>query len=150
MRGQLALGAILTIGFALAGLGLAGCGRGGEEPTAAAPPATTQTVNGNVQQVTLTADAAQKLGIKTQPASAPAPYTTGKAAVPLAAVIYDPDGASWTYANPQPLTYVRQSITIDHIDGSQAVLREGPAPGTAVVIVGAPELLGIEYGVGEE
>jgi hypothetical protein len=70
--------------------------------------------------------------------------------VPLAAVIYDPDGASWTYGNPQPLTYVRQSIAIDHIDSNQAVLRDGPAPGTAVVIVGAPELLGIEYGVGEE
>jgi hypothetical protein len=48
------------------------------------------------------------------------------------------------------LSYVRRSIAIDHVEGDRAVLRDGPAPGTSVVTVGAPELLGIEYGVGEE
>jgi hypothetical protein len=36
------------------------------------------------------------------------------------------------------------------IDGDRAILSDGPAPGTEVVTVGAAELLGTEYEVGEE
>ena len=35
---------------------------------------------------------------------------------------------------------------VDRIDGERAILAKGPAPGTAVVTVGATELWGVEYG----
>jgi hypothetical protein len=46
--------------------------------------------------------------------------------------------------------FVRESIDVIEIDGDQALLSDGPAPGTEVVTVGAAEILGTEYEVGEE
>jgi hypothetical protein len=46
--------------------------------------------------------------------------------------------------------FVRHDIRVDEIEGSRAVLGDGPGAGTAVVTVGAPELWGIEYGEIEE
>jgi hypothetical protein len=66
--------------------------------------------------------------------------------VPHGAVVYDAQGKTWVYANPEPLVFVRQPINIDYIEGDRAVLSDGPAPGTAVVIVGAAELFGAEHG----
>ena len=51
--------------------------------------------------------------------------------VPDAAVVYDPEGQTFTYSSPKPLTYVRHDITVDHIDGTKAVLKKGPPAGTA-------------------
>src|SRR6266508_550933 len=70
--------------------------------------------------------------------------------VPYAAVLYDERGDTWAFTSPQPLTYLRQHIEIDFIEGDTAVLSDGPAVGTTVVTVGAAELLGTELGVGEE
>jgi hypothetical protein len=63
----------------------------------------------------------------------------------LAAVLYDDNGVSWVYTSPESLTFVRQRVVIDHVDGDNAVLRSGPPPGTPVVTVGGAELLGTEY-----
>lgn len=68
--------------------------------------------------------------------------------VPYASIIYDKNGDEWTYVSPEPAVYVRESIDIAYIDGDKVFLIEGPEPGTAVVTVGAAELLGIEYKVG--
>jgi hypothetical protein len=70
--------------------------------------------------------------------------------VPVPALVYDPEGSSWVYTNPAPLTYIRAAVVVDHVEGDNAILRTGPPLGTAVVSVGAQELLGAEYGVGEE
>ena len=67
--------------------------------------------------------------------------------IPLAAVLYDKDGKTWTYTTSEPLTFVPQEVVIARIDGDTAILTSGPAPGTEVVTVGAAELLGAEYGV---
>ena len=67
--------------------------------------------------------------------------------VPYAAVIYDVSGQAWVYTNPEPLTFVRQSISIDYIEGDFAFLTEGPDAGTEVVVVGGAELYGAETGV---
>ena len=66
--------------------------------------------------------------------------------VPHAAVLYDAKGKTWVYTNPEPLVFVRHAVSVDYIDGDRVVLSDGPAPGTAVVTVGASELLGTEYG----
>ena len=93
-------------------------------------------------QITLTADAAKRIDLKT----AEVESDGGDTVIPYAAVLYDPDGATWTYTSPKPLEYVRADITVKSIDGQRAILTKGPAPGTAVVTLGATELWGVEYG----
>lgn len=68
--------------------------------------------------------------------------------VPYSSIIYDVAGDCWLYANPEPLVFVRQKVTIERILGNVVVLSVGPEIGTAVVSVGAAELMGVEQKVG--
>jgi hypothetical protein len=101
-------------------------------------------------RVTLTESAAKRLDIQTDKIRDVELEGTMRRVIPYAAVLYDPDGDTWTYTNPEPLLYVRHHITVDSIDGEAAVLSEGPPSGTAVVIVGAAELYGSEVEFEEE
>jgi hypothetical protein len=103
----------------------------------------------DVRRVVLSPRAADRLGIKTEPVrEVPAPGGgSERRAVPVAALVYDNSGDTWVYTVSRPLTYVRQRVGVARIDGDLAILEGGPAPGTAVVTVGAAELLGSEYGV---
>lgn len=67
--------------------------------------------------------------------------------IPYAAVIYDVNGDTWVYYNPEPLVFIRAPITIDYIEDSLAYLTDGPAVNTSVVTVGGAELYGAEVGV---
>ncbi len=131
---------------------LAGCG---SAAPADVPPATvTQIAGSQVARLQLTGQAIQRLGIVVQPVRA-APAAKGQAGVreviPYPAVVYDTDGSTWVYANTAARTYARKPITIATIQGNVAVLSAGPPVGTAVVTVGAAELLGTEYDIsGEE
>ena len=69
--------------------------------------------------------------------------------VPFSSVIYDPTGKTWVYTNPESRVYVRHLITVDYIEGDNAVLWAGPPAGTAIVAVGAAELFGLEVGIGK-
>jgi hypothetical protein len=84
----------------------------------------------------------------TTPAPAP-PNPAGKARVivPYSAVVYDPSGHTYAFANTGPLTYVEVPVTVDHISGNSAYLVKGPKPGVKVVSVGAEELYGVQSGV---
>ncbi len=64
--------------------------------------------------------------------------------VPYSAVYYDAKGAAWVYVNTKPLTYERRRVGVERVVGNQAVLSDGPAPGTPVVSVGAALLYGAE------
>lgn len=103
----------------------------------------------DLSRVILTAEAAKRLGIETAPVRDAQVRETLRKVVPYSALIYDLHGETWVYTNPGPLTYVRESISVDYIDGDLAVLSKGPPSGTVVVTVGAPELYGTEFGVGE-
>lgn len=74
---------------------------------------------------------------------------SGPTVIPYSAVIYGLNGETWAYISPEPLTYMRYPITVDHIDGGQAFLSDGPPIGTPVVIVGASLLYGADTGVGK-
>lgn len=112
--------------------------------------ATVEPIEGSdVARVTLSEDAARRLDITTAPIAALG-GGTARTAMPYAAVLYDPNGDTWAYTNPEPLVFVRSPITVVTIQGNRAVLSDGPAAGTQVVTVGAAELLGTEYEVGEE
>lgn len=143
MKGIAVRRANRVIVLALVGLGLtlSACGGSSESPSPPAPAKITK-LAGGVEQITLTADAAKRIDVKT----AAVESDGGNTVIPYAAVLYDPDGAAWTYTSPKPLVFVRADITVDRIDGGRAILAKGPAPGTAVVTVGATELWGVEYG----
>lgn len=98
-----------------------------------------------LHRVVLTPEAAERLDIQTAKVHE---ETRGgrETVVPYAAVYYDVHGATWVYTNPEPLVFVRQRITVAHIDDDDAILSEGPLPGTRVVIVGVGELVGTEFG----
>jgi hypothetical protein len=148
--------AALLLAAALA-LGVSACSRGQTEETTTEGyrDATVEPVAGSdLSRVTLSAQAADRLGIKTAQVSLQRVAAAGQAAaarkvIPYSAVIYDESGDTWTFTSPRPLTYLRRHIAIDVITGDMAVLSEGPPVGTTVVTTGAAELLGTELGVGE-
>jgi hypothetical protein len=102
-----------------------------------------------LSRVILTAQAVKRLGIQTALVSDAQVGGTVRKVVPYSAVFYDLNGATWVYTNPAPRTFVRAHITVDSIDGDLAVLSDGPPTGTTVVTVGASELYGTEFGVGQ-
>ena len=101
----------------------------------------------DLKRVILTAKAAERLDIQTSQVHDEQVNGSKRKVVPYAAVIYDLQGATWLYTNPAPLTFVRESITVDFIEGDRAVLMNGPSSGTEVVVVGVSELYGTETGV---
>jgi hypothetical protein len=131
-------------------LPLAACGGSTSSGEEATGPATIEPIEGSdLTRITLTEEAAGRLDIQTgtvQEGQA-AGSATQQTTIPYAAVLYDPDGVTFTYTSPEPLVFVRQPITVDRIDGDLAFLTDGPPTGTAVVVVGAAELYGTELGI---
>jgi hypothetical protein len=120
----------------------------GSSEDAATEPATVEPVDGtDLSRVTLTDEAADRLDIQTASVEGGA---GGQIVMPYAALVYSPTGETWAYTNPEGLTFVRQEIVVDRIDGDRAVLSKGPAPGTKVATVGVAELYGAESGVGAD
>jgi hypothetical protein len=148
--GRLALMTVAVLALAGVIAGSATLAAQGEPPAdpQTEPPGRVEHVDGtNVDRVVLTAAAAARLAIATQPVREAQIAGVTRRVIPYAAVLYDANGDAWTYTNPEPLVFVRQRITVVSIQGDQAVLADGPAPGTPVVTVGAPELYGTEFGV---
>jgi hypothetical protein len=100
----------------------------------------------DLARLILTSDAVERLDIQTSDVLEAARSQT---LIPYAAVFYTAAGDTWTYTNPEPLTFVREAIVVDHIDGDRAFLSAGPPVGTAVVTLGSAELFGTETGVEE-
>jgi hypothetical protein len=130
-------------------LPLAGCGAGGEETAASAPePATVELVEGSeeLHLITLTDQAAKRLDVQTDVVTEQGKRTI----VPYAAIVYETDGETWVYTNPEGLSYVRAHVVVKAIEGDRAILTKGPTAGTEVVTVGVAELFGAEHGVGAD
>jgi hypothetical protein len=156
----------------IAGLQLVACGRTPASSQHVSPAHVEKIEGTSLSRITLTPKASERLGIETAFVAAlgssagtivsqgdtnrlqagvrlaRAASASGQIVVPYAAVIYDAHGDTWVYTNPQPLVYVRHRIEIDHIEGDRAVLKAGPAVGTAIVTLGTAELFGTEFGVG--
>jgi hypothetical protein len=130
----------------LACLALGACSSGGGEEEAQSPAKVVAVKGTGFSRVTITEDAARRIGLEV---AAVAAGPTGLQ-VPYGAVLYDPKGAASTFVQTGPFTYLRQPITLDHIDGGVAFLTAGPPVGTMVVTVGATELYGAENGVGDD
>lgn len=143
-----------AVAAALASLAAAGCLAGCASPSAtgatATPPAVVEQSAGHgMPRILLTQEAARRIGVHTEVVRDVDLNGTRQKVVPYAAVLYDANGDTYAYSNPENLVYVRVPLRIDHIDGDQAVLSDGPPGGTSLVTVGGTELLGSEFQVGE-
>src|SRR6476620_6689592 len=123
----------------VASFGLSACGQ-----SPAVPEGAVEGTTGNPRQVTVSEEAAERLGIETTEVKQ---GKAGRTAVPYAAVLYDANGDTWVYTNTQHLVFVRTQIKVNKIVGDVADLVEGPPSGTLVVTVGLAELFGAETGV---
>jgi hypothetical protein len=145
-RGSRWIGAVLVL--LVVPLLVSACGST-EADEAGAEPAVVEHVKGSdAVRVRLTAEAAKRLGIQTTAVRSRAGGSG--LVIPYDAVLYDPDGKTWTYTSPKPLVFQRQDIRVDRITGGSALLSEGPRAGARVVTVGAEEIWGVEYGGIEE
>jgi len=99
---------------------------------------------------TLTEDAARRLDIQTAAARDAEVNGAKRTVIPYAAIIYDTEGATWVYLNPEPLTFVRHPVAVDDIKGDQVFLSDALPSGSAVVTVGVAELYGAESEFEEE
>lgn len=140
----------------IAALGVAGLSWSANRPqperaAAVTEPGVAEDIQGSdVKRVILTEAASQRLGLKTEKVTAATSAGKQLKAMPYGALFYEPSGDTWAYTQVEPLVFVRQHLTVDHMDGDKVLMSEGPAVGTDVVTIGSAELAGVEYGVGEE
>jgi hypothetical protein len=131
-----------TVAVGLAAVPLSGCTETAAEAVDGYQPASLEPVEGaeDVKRVIFTAEGAQRTGLRT----ARVERRAGRRVVPYAAVLYDPDGKTFVYTSPSPLTFVRAKVGVDRIQGNLALLSKGPSVGTRVVTVGATQVHGAE------
>src|SRR5918994_1737156 len=98
----------------------------------------------SLNRLTLTDRAAERVGLETTSVAEQQVGGKIQKTIPYSAVIYDADGGTWAYTTSEHLTFVRDEISVERIDGDTAYLSDGPAAGTEVVTVGAAELVGLE------
>jgi hypothetical protein len=141
---------IVVLSLIVASLQLTACNSGKTPNAASEKPALIERIEGTeLNRVVLSAKAAQRLDIQTAPVREEEVDGAQRKVIPYSAVIYDLRGDTWAYTSPEPLTFVRQPIAIDYIEGDLAFLTEGPEVGVEVATVGVAELYGADTGVGK-
>ena len=131
-----------------AGVLLSSCGEASSgydyETASHHEPAKLEPIKGtDVQRVIFDAEGAKRVGLQTVPIR-----QNGQGmVVPSKAVIYDAEGKAYAYTAPEPLTFVRKEIVVDHVAGDSVVLSDGPPAGTEIVTVGAAQVYGTEFEV---
>lgn len=141
-----------AVSLMIAALALSACAKSTEAVSEKVEPATVEPLEGTgLNRLVLTAKAEERLGIETETVRelVVAGGQTSQRVVPFSALIYDTRGETLLYTRTEPLVFVRHPITVERIKDDLAILRDGPAPGTEVVTVGASELFGIEFGIGK-
>lgn len=149
MSRLLATGAVAVV----AALPVAGCAEVESETPEGYQPTKLEEVKANkalevegeeeLHSVTFTPEGARRIGLRT----APVRSDGGKLVMPYEALLYNATGATFAYTTTAPRTYLRVPVEVDRIDGDRVVLKGGPAPGTAVVTVGAAEVRGAELDI---
>ena len=69
--------------------------------------------------------------------------------IPRAAVLRDIHGVAWVYVNSGTQTFERRRVEVSFTTQEYSVLSQGPPVGTKVVVDGAAELFGTEFGAGK-
>ena len=68
--------------------------------------------------------------------------------VDRAAVVYDTSGGAWVYVQVGDGRYDRRRVEVAEVVDGLAVLSRGPEVGAEVVVAGAVDLYGTEFGAG--
>lgn len=144
--GGLVLGVLV-----IAGLSVSAARGTNAGTTSMIKPSKVEAIAGSkVKKITLTEEGAGRLGLQT--VAITEVVTAGKPSskvIPYAALLYLPDGSTWAYVKTEPLSFVREPVTVDRVAGDKVFLSQGPPAGTQVVTVGVSELYGAETGVGK-
>jgi hypothetical protein len=131
---------LLIVVLVLAGFLLSACGGSIPVTGEKTAPSKLEPIEGSeLQRVILTEKAAERIGVETVAVSG--------SEIPYQAVIYDIEGNTWIYTMPEPLTFVREPIVIDRIEGNKVILTESLSSEFNVVTVGVAEIYGTETGV---
>src|SRR5262245_28767001 len=69
--------------------------------------------------------------------------------VPWSAILYDIHGGTWVYMRTAPHVFARQRLELQRVVDSLAVFTRGPAAGAEIVVTGAAEIFGTEFGGGK-
>jgi hypothetical protein len=126
-------------------LPLASCTEVETESAAGYEPSKLEPVKGSDDRarVVFTAEGARRVGLRT----ASVTKDGNRKVVPYAALIYDPEGKAYVYVSSKPLSYLREEVEVDSVEGKRVLLSDGPRAGTKVVTVGAAEVYGTELEV---
>jgi hypothetical protein len=143
VRSHVPAALLLSAGLALTACGPAAQGADELPEVAAVEPA----ADGGPGVLTLSEAAESRLGIET------GQVTIGPSGleIPYSALVYAADGSTWVFVQTDERTYQRAAVSVAAKNGDAMSIRSGPSAGTAVVTVGAAELVGVEIGIdGEE
>jgi hypothetical protein len=126
----------------VAGLPLVGCSEVETATERGYEPAKLEEVEGGGERkrVTFTAEAARRTGLETARVRRSGRHKV----LPYAALIYDPQGRTYVYATTKRLSFLREPVRVDRIQGDRVLASDGPPAGTEVVTVGAAEVYGTE------
>jgi hypothetical protein len=69
--------------------------------------------------------------------------------VPAKSLLYDIYGGTWVYEQSGEYAFERRRVLVRFTDGDRVVLSRGPSAGTPIVVDGAAELYGTEFGAGK-
>ena len=116
------------------------------ESASEAPAKVEKNATTGIARITLSQRAIDRLELLTDTVK-PAP--AGGVLLPYAALLYDAQGKTWVYANPEPRVFERQAVTVSKVEAGVVTASAGPAVGTPVVTVAAAELFGAEFVTGK-
>lgn len=139
---------ILLLFVSLAALILAGCGVQASTYEKIEPYTLIKGEDG-INIVKITEKAAERIQVNSTAVVEEQTENGSRLVVPYGALIYDTSGRTWVYTNPELLTYIRQEVAVDFIEGDKVFLTEGPETGTAVAVTAVAELYGTDTGVGK-
>lgn len=71
----------------------------------------------------------------------------GGLTVPFGSILYDQHGGTWLYVRSRTNAYTRRRVEVRHVVNNVAVITRGLTAGAEVVVAGAAELFGMEFGV---
>jgi outer membrane receptor for ferric coprogen and ferric-rhodotorulic acid len=128
----------------IAGLQISACQKHSEMHEEEHPAEIVKVEGTDLSKVTLTEKAVERLALKTDQVR----EAQSRKVVPYSSLIYDAQGQAWVYTSPEPRTFVRAKVDVDHVESDVAILNDGPPVGTIVASVAVAELYGAETKVG--
>jgi len=130
----------------VAAVALPACKEVEEESASGYEPAKLEAIEGKgeeFQRVTLTEEGAARVDLHTGTVTRAGKHK----AIPYSALIYTGDVKTFVYTTAKPLTFEREPVTVDRIEGNRVLLSDGPPAGTKVVTRGATEVYGAELDI---